>query len=91
MADPTRQERTFQIILASFLETGRAPELEALAEELGVSVDEARAAQRKLVSPMGFPGWLKKGTDTIGTFPPFSNVPTPHRINVDGKDGWYGQ
>lgn len=82
-------DRLFRIVLEGFVSTGRAPEYEDIGAQLGISASEAKKAVRKLVSPMGFPGWMDG--DEIGTFPPFSNTPTPHAITVDGEEKGYGQ
>jgi hypothetical protein len=55
-----------------------------------VPVEEGRKALHELFSP-GFPGWLFPNTDYIGSFPPFSNLPTQYRITIDGQQKWFGQ
>jgi hypothetical protein len=41
---------------------------------------------------VGIPGiWLFPDTDYIGSFAPFSNLPTQYRITVDGEQKWFGQ
>jgi hypothetical protein len=41
---------------------------------------------------VGIPGiWLFPETDYVGSFAPFSNLPTQYRITVDAKQKWFGQ
>jgi hypothetical protein len=35
--------------------------------------------------------WLVPGTDIIGSFAPFNNVPTHYKITVNGESKWWGQ
>jgi hypothetical protein len=73
------------------IKTGQAPHYTEIAAELGVSVEEGRKALHDLVS-LGIPGiWLFPDTDYIGSFAPFSNLPTQYRITVDAKQKWFGQ
>ena len=72
-------------------ETGRAPHYTEIAAELGIPVEDARKALHDLMS-VGIPGiWLFPDTDYIGSFAPFSNLPTQYRITVDGEQKWFGQ
>jgi hypothetical protein len=83
-------DRTFQIIMKRMVETGQAPHYTEIAAELDVPVEEGRKALHQLFSP-GFPGWLLPNTDYIGSFPPFSNLPTQYRITIDGQQKWFAQ
>jgi len=91
MAEPTLMDKTFGFILNRMMETGRAPHYTEIAADLGVSPREGREALHKLYSGLGFPGWLFPKGDTIVSFAPFSNLPTQHRLTIDGKQKWYGQ
>ena len=69
-------------IYRHFAETGRRPEVgdvarraEARAEEVGAAFQSLRA-QRLL--------WLEADGETIRMAPPFSGVPTQHRVEVGG-------
>jgi hypothetical protein len=73
------------------VETGQAPHYTEIAAELGMSPREGRAALHKLFSKRGFPGWLYPNSDTIVSFAPFNNLPTPYRLNIDGHQKWFGQ
>ncbi|MBI4774206.1 MAG: hypothetical protein HY788_08505 [Deltaproteobacteria bacterium] len=90
MSTPTQLDRTFQVIMTHFLDTGQAPHYTELASELNVPMEEGRKALHELYSP-GFPGWLFPKTDYIGSFPPFSNLPTQYRISVYGRQKWFAQ
>ena len=83
-------DRTFQIIMKRMVETGQAPHYTEIAAELDVPVEEGRKALHQLFSP-GFPGWLLPNTDYIGSFPPFSNLPTQYRITIGGQQKWFAQ
>jgi len=83
-------DRIYCIIRDHFKEAGQAPHYTELAREMGVTPDEGRLALHALMdSP--FPCWLHPGTDYIGSFPPFSNIPTQYRISVGGMDKWFAQ
>ena len=90
MSNPGQLEATFQVIMKYFMESGQAPHYTEIASELDVPVEEGRTALQALFSP-GFPGWLFPNTDYIGSFPPFSNLPTQYRITIDGQQKWFGQ
>ncbi len=90
MSDSYRLDRVFQVIMQRMMETGQAPHYTEIASEIDVPVEEGRKALHELYSP-GFPGWLFPNTDYIGSFPPFSNLPTQNRITVDGQQKWFGQ
>ena len=90
MNEPSQLDKTFQIILKYFMETGRAPHYTEIASEFDMSVENARKALQELFTPE-FPGWLFPNTDHICSFPPFSSLPTQHRITIDGQQKWFGQ
>jgi len=90
MSEPGQLDRTFQIIMKRFMETGQAPHYTEIASELDVPVEEGRKAVHGLFSP-GFPGWLFPDTDFIAAFPPFSSLPTQYRITIDGQQKWFAQ
>ena len=91
MAEPTRLDRTFSVIMSRMVETGQAPHFTEIASELGVTPREGRAALRELFGLRGLPGWLYPKTDTIVSFAPFNNLPTHYRLTVDGQQKWFGQ
>ena len=91
MSVSTAKDRTFQLIMKQFVETGQAPHYTELAAELNVSPDEGRKALHELFSLPMFPGWLFPNTDYITSFPPFNNLPTQYRISIDGRQKWFAQ
>lgn len=40
---------------------------------------------------MALPNWLHPDTDLIASFAPFSNLPTPYRVSVNGRPHTYAQ
>ncbi len=84
-------DRTYQVILNTMIETGRAPHYTEVAAKLDLSVEEGRKAVHDLMA-LGIPGmWLFPETDYISSFAPFSNLPTQYRISVDWEQKWFGQ
>jgi hypothetical protein len=90
MSESSKLDRTFQIILKTMVDTGRAPHYTELAAELGVTPEEGRKALHQLFTP-NFVGWLFPNTDLIVSFPPFNNLPTQYRITIEGQQKWFGQ
>jgi hypothetical protein len=90
MSESNQLDRVFQIIMKRMVETGQAPHYTEIAKEMKVPIEVGRKALHELYSP-GFPGWLIPNTDYIGSFPPFSNLPTQYRITIDGQQKWFAQ
>ena len=90
MTDASLLDRTYCIIRDEMRETGRAPHYAEMAGALGLSVEESRRVVYDLMNTP-FPGWLHPGMDHVASFPPFSNVPTHHRITVEGEQKWSAQ
>ncbi len=90
MSEPTRMDRTFDIIIKRMVKTGQAPHYTEIAAELGIPVEEGRQALHELFRA-GIPGWLFPKTDFITSFAPFNHLPTQYRITVDGEQKWFGQ
>jgi hypothetical protein len=91
MSGPSRLDQTYHIIIERMVATGQAPHFTEIAAELGVSPPEGRTALHELFSTRGFPGWLYPSSDLIVSFAPFNNLPTQHRVTVDGVQNWFGQ
>ena len=91
MSEPGRMDKTFLLIMKTFVETGQAPHYTELATGLGVSIEEGRKALHELFSLPMFPGWLYPHTDYITSFPPFNNLPTQYRVTIDGQQKWFAQ
>ncbi len=83
--------KTFQIILDSFIATGQAPNYEEVATELGLSPSEGRKLFRKLISSFTFPGWFQPKTDNIASFAPFNNLPNNYKLTIEGEQKWFAQ
>ncbi|MBI3635283.1 MAG: hypothetical protein HY216_03555 [Candidatus Rokubacteria bacterium] len=90
MTDLHLLAHAYHTIMAAFVHEGRAPHYTELGRSLGVNPDEARRIQRDLLASPGLPAWTHPDTDYIAAFAPFSNIPTHHRISVDGREKWYG-
>lgn len=91
MRDSSRLNRTYHVIIERMIATGQAPHFTEIAAELDLSPAEGRKVLHELFSTRGFPGWLHPGTDNIVSFAPFSNLPTHHRLIIDGVQKWFGQ
>ncbi len=91
MGSPKLLDKTYNVIIHRMVKAGQAPHYTDIASELGVKVEDGRKALHDLVSK-GIPGiWLFPDTDYIGSFAPFSHLPTQYRITVDGEQKWFGQ
>ena len=91
MISPSVLDKTYHIIIQRMIKTGQAPHYTEIAGELGNPIEDARKALHELMS-VGIPGtWLSPDTDYIGSFAPFSNLPTQYRITIDGEQKWFGQ
>jgi hypothetical protein len=91
MNETSQLDEVFLIIMKRFVETGQAPHYTEIATELGVSPAEGQKALQELFSSPMIPAWLYPNTDYIVSFPPFNNLPTQHRITIDGQQKWFGQ
>lgn len=90
MSEAFDLDRIYCFIRGHFRDEGHAPHYTEIARELGLSPEEGRQALYALIdSP--FPAWLHPGTDYIGSFPPFSNIPTQYHIAVGGVRKWFAQ
>ena len=89
MADRRLLARAYHALMDGFVRDGRAPHYTELAERLGVTPAAALEMQRALATS-GLPIWMYPDTDHVAAASPFSNLPTPYRISVDGQQRWYG-
>jgi len=69
-------------IYRAFAENVRAPAAESLAAALGASLEDVLAALAKLRADRVL--FLEADARTIRMAPPFSGVPTQHRVRVGG-------
>ncbi len=83
-------QEAYTATLSHFVDEGRAPHYIELARTLGCSIEEALAAQHEAAERAGA-SWFADGSDIVGAWPPFSNVPTMYAISIDGTEKWYGQ
>ena len=90
MSELSQLERTYSFILKRLVETGQAPFYTEIADHLGVSVVEGRKALHALLG-IGTAAWVFPNTDYIASFSPFSNLPTQHRLTIEGQQKWFGQ
>jgi hypothetical protein len=70
---------------ARFVRDGRAPTPEEMATDQGVAPDVSRAAWRRLHDEHAL---VLDDTGSIRMANPFSAVPTPFRVEADGRS-WY--
>jgi hypothetical protein len=84
-------QQAFTAILQHLVNEGRAPHYTELAGILGVPVTEARQLQHDAADAAVVGTFFSSDTETIGAWPPFSNVPSLYRISVDGEQKWYAQ
>jgi hypothetical protein len=80
--------RAYHTIISGFVRDGRAPHYTELALSFGLTPREALGVQRELTTS-GLPIWTHPDTDHLAAASPFSNIPTPYRITVDGQQRWY--
>ena len=90
MADTSRLDQIFEIIMKRMVKTGQAPHYTEIAAELDVSVEEGKKALHDLFDA-GIPGWLFPNTDLIVSFAPFNNLPTQYCITIDGQQKCFDQ
>ena len=89
MPDLKLMDQAYSAIRDSMVARGTALHYTELAATLSLSPERGRETLHELVG-MGVPGvWLAEGTDYVGSFAPFSNLPTQYRISVEGKQAWY--
>ena len=85
--EPTvRQVR--KAIVDGFVATGHAPSVAEIAAGLEISLQEVRHAFRELPKYDTFA--LERGTENVRILSPFSNLATPFKVAVDGKQRWHG-
>ena len=90
MANDAQIQQAYTAILNQLVETGRAPHHTELSKTLGVTPDEAKQVQSQAAAA-GVGCWISPETDYIGSWAPFSNIPTQYLISVGGRQKWYGQ
>jgi len=87
MAELEVLERLHQRVLRAFIAGGHAPTYLDLAREEHLPPEQARQAVKELMAAV--PGcWQHPGTDHIVSYAPFYNLPTWHRVTVEGEQKW---
>jgi hypothetical protein len=90
MTTGTQLDRTLHAVLETFVERGYPPHYTELAARFGVGPEEGKKLVHDLAAA-GLPVWLYPGTDLIASCAPFNAQPTPYRLSIDGRAGWFGQ
>ena len=90
MADTQTLDKAYHVIMSSLVETGQAPHYSELATALGCPIKEGRQIVHDLAGAASASIRLNPDTDWIATFSPFSLIPTPFKISVDGEQKWFG-
>ena len=81
-----RDLRVRNHVYRRFVEVGRAPRFDELADELGLPRGDVDAAMRRLHDAHALV--LERDGSRIRMANPFSAVPTPHRVEAQGR-WWY--
>ena len=90
MADTQTLDKAYHVIMSRLVETGQAPHYSELATALGCPIEEGRQIVHDLSGATGGAIRLNPDTDWIATVRPFSLIPTPFKISVDGEQKWFG-
>lgn len=69
-----------------FVDYGRPPAYDEMAQQMGIAPEEARRAYRRLHEQHAL--FLEPGGETIRMANPLSAVPTPYRVYADGRQLW---
>ncbi len=88
--EPARVQTVYTAILQHLIDHGRAPHYTELANQLDISTEEARLAQAA-AADAAIGCWNSPLTDYVGSWAPFSNIPTQYLVSVDGHQRWFGQ
>ena len=91
MADAQTLDKAYQFIMSRLVEAGQATHYSELATALGCPIEEGRQIVHDLAGAASASIRLNPDTDWIATFSPFSLIPTPYRITVDGEQKWFSQ
>ena len=90
MADTQTLDKAYHVIIRSLVDTGQAPHYSELATALGCPIEEGRQIVHDLAGAASASIRLNPDTDWIATVRPFSLIPTPFKISVDGEQKWFG-
>ena len=90
MADTQTLDKAYHVIMSRLVDTGQAPHYSELATALGCPIEEGRQIVHDLAGAASASIRLNPDTDWIATVRPFSLIPTPFKISVDGEQKWFG-
>ena len=90
MADTQTLDKAYHVIMSRLVDTGQAPHYSELATALGCPIEEGRQIVHDLAGGTSGAIRLNPDTDWIATVRPFSLIPTPFKISVDGEQKWFG-
>ena len=90
MTDSQTLDKAYHVIISRLVETGQSPHYSELAIALGCPIEEGRQIVHDLADASPSPIRMNPHTAWIATVRPFSLIPTPYRISVDGEDKWFG-
>lgn len=90
VADANLVQLAYTTIQKHFMQTGRAPHFTELAVALEITPDETIDVQQK-AAEAGVGCWISHDTDYIGSWAPFSNIPTQYLVTIAGNQKWYAQ
>ena len=90
MSDAQTLDKAYHVIISSLVTTGQAPHYSELATALGCSIEKGRQIVHDLAEGNGAAIRMNTDTDWIATVRPFSPIPTPFKISVDGEQKWFG-
>ncbi len=79
--------RVRKLIVDSFVQSGQAPSAGEIAARLGMARGDVLEDLRALPQIDTFS--QEAGTENVRILSPFSNLPTPYRVSVDGERRWY--
>lgn len=74
-------------IIDSFVQFGRAPDVAEIGTTLNLSRQQVLDAFRELPRFDTFA--VEHGTENIRILSPFSNLPTPYKISINGEQRWF--
>ena len=90
MADAQTLDKAYQFIMSRLVEAGQATHYSELATALGCPIEEGRQIVHDFAGAASASIRLNPDTDWIATVRPFSLIPTPFKISVDGEQKWFG-
>lgn len=82
---PPEVRRVCPAIIDAFSALGRGPTATEVAERAGLPLTEAQATLERLNAR----DIVKYDSDTVIALYPFSDVPCPHRVQLDGQPRLY--